>query len=121
MTSFFIKTFCSFAFLLAMLAPISSIAAETGNANYYSNVFHGRKTASGQIYNKNKLTAAHRKLAFGTKVRVTDLKNKKSVIVTINDRGPSVRGVVIDLSRAAAKRIDLIKKGVSRVKIEVLR
>lgn len=94
---------------------------EYGLATYYGDQFHGKKTASGEVYNKDDFTCAHRKLPFGTKVRVTNLKNKKSVVVRVNDRGPWVKGRVIDLSYAAAIEIDMIKDGMVRVKIEVLK
>jgi rare lipoprotein A len=93
---------------------------ETGKASYYADHFHGRLTASGEPYNKNDLTAAHRELAFGTRVKVINLKNGKSVIVRINDRGPSVPHRIIDLSRAAAEKIDMVKDGEVLVKIEVI-
>jgi len=123
MTSTFIKTFCTFVLLITSLSPVSSLAVtnKTGGVSYYSDFLHGRATASGQLYDKNKLTAAHKKLAFGTKVRVTDLHNNKSVVVTIIDRGPFVKGRIIDLSLAAAKKIDLVRKGVSKIKLEVLK
>ncbi|NRA36541.1 MAG: septal ring lytic transglycosylase RlpA family protein, partial [Planctomycetes bacterium] len=79
-----------------------------GGASYYANKFHGRKTASGEKYHKNKYTAAHKKLAFGTKLLVRNVKNGKTVEVVVNDRGPFVRGRIIDLSYVAAKRIDLL-------------
>ena len=91
----------------------------TGIASYYGGKFHGRSTASGEIFNKNAMTAAHRSLPFGTKVKVTNLRNGRSVLVRVNDRGPHVRGRVIDLSQAAAKKIGL--KGVVRVKLEVVK
>ena len=91
----------------------------TGIASYYGGKFHGRRTASGEIFNKNALTAAHRSLPFGTKLKVTNLRNGRTVIVRINDRGPHVRGRIIDLSHAAAKKIGL--KGLVRVKLVVLK
>ncbi|MBP7215088.1 MAG: septal ring lytic transglycosylase RlpA family protein [Candidatus Kapabacteria bacterium] len=91
-----------------------------GFASYYSNDFHNRKTSSGEVYDKNKLTAAHRDLPFGTKLKVTNLKNKKSVIVIINDRGPFVEGRIIDLSYRAAKEIDMLSDGIAEVEIEVI-
>jgi len=91
---------------------------ETGQASYYGDEFHGKKTANGEIYNMYELTAAHKTLAFNTKVKVTNLQNNKSVIVRINDRGPFKPGRIIDLSKAAAQKIDLIKYGVVQVKIE---
>ena len=99
----------------------SCLAAEEGMASYYADRFQGRKTASGEPYDKNKLTAAHNKLSFGTRVKVTSLKNKKSVTVTINDRGPYSKKRIIDLSRAAAVKIDLIDAGNTKVKIEIIK
>lgn len=98
-------------------------AEEFGIASYYSDAFHGRKTASGALYHKDKLTAAHKSLPFGTIVRVTrlDRDNKPSVKVTINDRGPFVKNRIIDLSKAAAVKLDMIEDGKVRVKIEVLK
>ena len=93
---------------------------QTGMASYYAHEFHGRKTASGERYNMNDLTAAHRTLPFNTRVKVTNLSNKKTVIVRINDRGPFKKGRVIDLSLAAAKKIDLIGPGSAKVRIEVV-
>ena len=93
---------------------------DTGIASYYSDSFIGKKTASGELYRKEALTAAHRTLPFGTRVKVTDLKNGKSVVVTINDRGPHVKGRIIDLSYGAAKKIGIIEAGEAEVKIEPL-
>lgn len=90
-------------------------------ASYYGDEFHGKKTASGEIYNKWALSCAHKTLPFGTKVKVVNLKNGKSVIVRVNDRGPFVKGRIIDLSFAAAKEINMIKNGVVRVKVQVIR
>ena len=94
------------------------IETETGIASYYADEFNGRKTANGEIFNQSKLTAAHKKIAFGTNVKVTNLSNNKSVVVKVNDRGPFVSGRIIDLSKAAAKQIDLIAPGIAKVKIE---
>ena len=92
-----------------------------GKATYYSDKLHGNTTASGDVYDKKKLTAAHRTLPFGTKVKVVNLSNDKSVVVTINDRGPfGKKERVIDLSRAAAEKIGMITAGVVDVKIEIL-
>lgn len=93
---------------------------EKGEASYYADKFHGRPTASGEKYNKKAFTAAHKTLPFGTKVRVTNLNNNKSVDVIINDRGPFKAGRIIDLSRAAAEKIGLINDGVAKVTVEVL-
>lgn len=91
-----------------------------GKASYYADKYDGRKTASGETFDQDSFTAAHRTLAFGTKCRVTNLKNGKSVIVTINDRGPFIKGRVIDLSKSAAIEIDMVKDGVVEVEVEVL-
>jgi rare lipoprotein A len=91
-----------------------------GVASYYADDFHGKQTSNGEIFDMNELTAAHRTLPFGTRARITNLENKKSVVVRINDRGPFIEGRMIDLSLAAAKELDLIRMGTARVKIEVL-
>lgn len=91
---------------------------EEGVAAYYATAFHGRRTASGSVYDERELTAAHRTLPFGTRVRVTHLANGRDVVVTINDRGPFTKGRVIDLSREAARRIDLLRDGIARVRLE---
>ncbi len=93
---------------------------EYGKVGYYTDSLQGRKTASGEKYDKNALTCAHKSLPFGTKVRVTRLDNKKSVIVRVNDRGPFTAGYVIDVSRRAARILDLVADGVARVKVEAL-
>ena len=93
---------------------------QKGEASWYGPGFNGKKTASGEIFDMNKLTAAHRKLAFGTKVRVTNLNNNKSVIVRINDRGPFKKSRVIDLSKKAAEKIGLVQSGIAPVKIEIV-
>ncbi len=91
-----------------------------GRASYYGEDFHGRRTASGEKFDINKYTAAHRTLPFGTRVKVTNLMNGKSVILKINDRGPHVKTRIIDLSKIAARVIDLMKYGAARVSIEVV-
>jgi len=93
----------------------------TGIASYYADKFHGKKTASGEIFNMYKFTCAHKTLPFGTKLKVTNLLNSKSVVVTVNDRGPFVQGRVLDLSKAAAEKIDLIKTGTAKVKCEIVK
>ncbi|KJG20700.1 hypothetical protein UB37_13290 [Photobacterium iliopiscarium] len=92
-----------------------------GKASYYANMFQGRKTANGQIFDQGKLTAAHRTLPFGTKVKVTNINNHKSVIVTINDRGPFIRGRIIDLSSSAFKAIGNPRTGILNVTMEILK
>ncbi len=93
---------------------------EEGIASWYGPKFHGRRTASGEIFDMYKLTAAHPWLPFGTVVRVTNLENGLSVVVRINDRGPFVKGRIIDLSYAAAKKIRMLRQN-ARVRVEVLR
>ncbi|MGA2269709.1 MAG: septal ring lytic transglycosylase RlpA family protein [Bryobacteraceae bacterium] len=94
---------------------------ETGVASWYGHPYHGRAAANGEIYDMEKLTAAHRTLPFDTWLRVVNLGNSKSVEVRIIDRGPFVEGRVIDLSHAAARAIDMIGPGTTRVRIEVIR
>jgi rare lipoprotein A len=89
-----------------------------GIASYYAHAFHGKQTASGERFNMHALTAAHRSLAFGTTVRVTNLQNGKAVVVRINDRGPFKKSRIIDLSLAAAQKIGLDKTGTARVRLE---
>ncbi|MGK7941677.1 MAG: septal ring lytic transglycosylase RlpA family protein [Crocosphaera sp.] len=103
---------------LASVRPVAS--RRKGMASWYGPGFHGRLTANGERYNQNGLTAAHKTLPFGTQVRVTNLKNGRSVIVRINDRGPYIHGRVIDLSKGAANVIGLISSGVAPVQLEIL-
>ena len=91
-----------------------------GMASWYGSDFHGRRSASGEIYNQNTLTAAHRSLPFGTRVRVTNVHNNRSVVVRINDRGPFIGGRVIDLSTAAARNLGMMGSGVAPVRIQVV-
>lgn len=90
-----------------------------GKASFYANKFHGKRTANGETYNKHELTAAHRSLPFNTVVKVTNLRNNKSVIVRINDRGPFISGRIIDLSYAAAKELEMLSSGVVDVIVQV--
>ena len=94
------------------------VLAEEGTASYYADSLDGNPTASGEPYDKNAMTAAHRTLPFGTKVQVTNLSNNKSVIVRINDRGPHTKGRIIDVSGAAAEKLDFLDAGAARVRIE---
>jgi len=87
---------------------------------YYGQKFHGRTTASGEVFDMNKFTGAHKKLPFGTQMRVTNDDNGKSVVIRINDRGPFVKGRELDLSKAAAQEIGLIPYGVKKLKVEIL-
>jgi len=93
---------------------------QTGKASWYGPGFHGKKTSSREIYNMHDMTAAHRTLPFGTYVIVTNLHNEKAVTVKINDRGPFVKGRIIDLSYAAASALDMVGPGVIPVRIEVI-
>ncbi len=95
--------------------------SQIGIASWYGAPYHNAREADGQIYNQNGMTAAHRTLPMGTLVRVTNLSNRKSVVVTIADRGPFVPGRILDLSRAAAIKIGVWRTGTARVRIDVLR
>lgn len=101
-------------------AGASSATAETGLAAVYSDRLHGRKTASGQIYDRNQLTAAHKSLAFGTLVKITHVKNQKTVTVRINDRGPTQPGRILDISPRAAKALGIRPTGMGEVTAEVV-
>lgn len=98
----------------SIMLPGPADASQTGMASYYKS---GKRTANGERFDPHGLTAAHRTLPFGTRVLVTNLKNGKSVIVRINDRGPFTRGRVIDLSLGAAKHVGMTQSGVARVKV----
>lgn len=103
------------------LGGIPEPYAETGIASWYGHPYHGRPAANGEIYDMEKLTAAHRTLPFDTVVRVTNLENQKSIDVRINDRGPFVDGRIIDLSHAAAVAIDMIGPGTAKVRMDVIK
>ena len=89
---------------------------ETGLASWYGEPFHGRKTANGETYDMNQMTAAHKTLPMPTEVRVTNLENGRSIVVTINDRGPFVHGRILDLSRRSAQLLGVIRKGPAKVR-----
>jgi len=93
---------------------------QSGLATFYHAAFHGRRTASGEKFNNNGFTAAHRTLPFGTRVRVVNPRNNRSVVVRVNDRGPRLRDRVIDLSQRAARELGLLSNGIGRVEFEVL-
>ena len=93
---------------------------QTGYASYYARAHDGLRTASGERYDMDELTAAHRTLPFGTRVRVTNLENGRHVVVRINDRGPFRKGRVIDVSYAAARKLGLVHSGVAKVRVVVL-
>lgn len=108
----------------AISANKPSVVSEgfVGMASFYAKKFHGRFTASGQRYDNNGFTAAHSRLPFGTKLKVTNLRNKRTVVVTVNDRGAfHAYGRIVDLSRAAAKELGMINRGTAKVKLEVLK
>ena len=114
------------SFLACSSVPLKSSTnllghTETGKASFYAMKYQFRKTASGERFNQMSKTAAHKKLPFGTKVKVTNMKNGKSVVVKINDRGPFVKGRIIDLTRSAFNRIGNIDSGVINVKIKVVK
>jgi rare lipoprotein A len=100
--------------------PPQILSGETGLASWYGHPYHGRAASNGEIYDMEKLTAAHRTLPFGTMVHVINLANNKSVDVRIIDRGPFIEGRVIDLSHAAAQAIDLIGPGIAEVRLDIL-
>src|SRR5690606_6814118 len=93
---------------------------EEGIASYYGRRFHGRQTANGEKYNKNAYTAAHPSLPFGTVVLVENLKNGKSIVLRINDRGPFIKGRIIDVSKEAARKLDFIRDGLTKVRVYVI-
>ncbi|MFN3839535.1 MAG: septal ring lytic transglycosylase RlpA family protein [Cyclobacteriaceae bacterium] len=109
-----------FSLSLCFLLASASGQVQTGKASFYADKFEGQATASGEKYRHNKLTAAHKTLPFGTKLRVTNLSNNSSVEVVVNDRGPYVEGRIIDLSKSAAEKLGFVTQGITEVKIEVI-
>lgn len=107
--------------LSILVVPATLVANEQGEASYYADSLQGNSTASGEPYDRNEMTAAHRELAFGTHVRVTNLDNGKSVVVRINDRGPHVKSRIIDLSGAAAEKLEMMDAGTANVSIEIVK
>lgn len=97
----------------------SETTATTGMASFYDRSFQGRRTASGEPYDRHQLTAAHRSLPFGSRVRVTNLENGRSVVVEVNDRGPFRRGRVIDVSERAARELGFYRAGTAHVRVEL--
>ncbi|TXI18941.1 MAG: septal ring lytic transglycosylase RlpA family protein [Nitrosomonas sp.] len=108
------------AVLMNMLFISSFALAESGFAVHYSNKFQGKKTANGEIFDQNGLTAAHKKFPYGTQVKVTNLENDRSVIVKINDRMRTRNRNVIDVTKRAAEELGFIKEGRARVSLEVV-
>ncbi len=130
-SGFFVLIFWSFTYggfnLNTFWADAESVISENlivdglhGKASYYGDEFHGRITSNGEIFDQNKLTAAHKALPFGTKVKVNNLDNGKSVVVKINDRGPFKSGRIIDLSHSAAKELGMLTSGLAEVELEVV-
>lgn len=119
---FFLSLVSSWGLVASSSTNTPSLRGEIwyGNASWYGRRFHGKKTSNGEKFNKNKLTAAHKTLPFNTRVLVTSLKNNKSVIVRINDRGPFVGDRIIDLSEAAAKELGLKDQGVTSIRMRVV-
>ena len=121
-----IRKFLLFAFSLFLFSGIVACSGskrftEEGKASYYSNKLQGNKMANGQPYRKGKLTAAHKTLPLGTKIKVTNRQNGKKVKVKITDRGPHTKGRIVDLSLAAAKRLNMVQAGTIPVKIKVVK
>lgn len=121
------QTLYAFACLCSLILSAASFTAsaqttapEYGKCGFYADSYHGRATESGEIYNKDALTCSHKTLPFNTKVRVTRTDNEKSVVVRVNDRGPHIEGYVVDVSKAAATELDIVKAGSARVKVEVV-
>lgn len=101
-------------------AQVDSLLIQEGTASFYGKRFHGRRTASGEVFSLDSLTAAHKRLPLGTLVRVIDKKNNLSVVVRINDRLPTYSKRQIDVSRAAAEQIEMVRDGLARVRIEAV-
>lgn len=104
-------------FMGVLLGSCSPKVVEQGTGSFYADKFSGRKTASGEVFRQWKRTAAHKSLPFGTRVKIVNLKNGRTVRVRINDRGPFVAGRVIDLSRKAARKLHMLRDGVVPVKV----
>ena len=123
-----LKKIVIFLTLLVTLLFTTNVMAKTkvnqhstrGEASYYAGFHHGKKTASGERFNMHSLTAAHRTLPVGSKIKVTNLNNGKEVVERVNDRGPYARGRVLDVSLGAAKKLDMIKTGTAKVSIQIL-
>jgi len=111
----------TFLFIFTFVNANAATLYKSGvTASYYAEKFHGRKTSNGEVFNMYGYTAAHKTLPFNTMLKVTNLANNKSVIVRVNDRGPFVAGREIDLSKTAAVKLDMIKSGTAKVRIEIL-
>jgi rare lipoprotein A len=113
--------FILFFFMLFLLLYCGSGSQLQGIASWYGEEWHGKKTANGEIYDMYSMTAAHKTLPFGTIVKVKDLDSGKEVVVRINNRGPFIKGRVIDLSYAAAQKLDILDKGITPCKITIIK
>ncbi len=111
------------ALINASAAPASKAKEQsglTGSISFYSEYFRGKRTANGERFDPDAMTLAHRSLPFGTQVKVTNLRNGRSVLLRVNDRGPFVRARIADVSKAAARALGFLRKGVTRAKLEVI-
>jgi len=108
--------------LVAQIVPLTTqeVVSELGFASWYGEEFQGSPTASGEVFDMNGLTAAHRSLPLGTKLKVTNLRNNRSLVVRVNDRGPFIQSRFLDLSMAAAKKLGFFGAGVAKVRAEVV-
>lgn len=109
------------ALILSACGSSKSTFTQSGQGSYYADKFTGRPTASGTPYRPGKLTAAHNTLPFGTRIRVTNTRTGRSVKVVVNDRGPHVKGRIVDVSKRAAHKLGLVKAGVAPVTLKVIR
>lgn len=117
-TATYIRSIFILTGALFCLCSCARKITESGQASFYADKFQGRRTANGETFRQGRLTAAHRTIAFGTKVKVINLANGRTVKVRINDRGPFVQGRIIDLSKKAARRLGMISTGVTPVEIK---
>jgi len=115
------STFLLLASLLSACGSSKNAFTQSGQGSYYADKFNGRPTASGVPYRPGQMTAAHNTLPFGTRIKVTNVKNGRSVKVVVNDRGPHVKGRIVDVSRKAARKLDLVDAGVVPVQLKVIK
>ena len=113
----FIAYFLAITFIVLIISGKVSIGAEVGRASWYK---MGHTTANGERYNPDGLTCAHRTFKFGTRLKITNLKNKRSAVCRVNDRGPFIRGRIVDVSRGMARKLKMISSGVVKVRVEKL-
>ncbi len=115
-----IVAFAAGLLITPLAAPEAVALNQQGIASYYGAKFNGRKTASGERYSHNAMTAAHRSAPFGSQIRVTNISNGRSVVVRVNDRGPWVRGRIVDVSGVAARQLGMTGRGLTRVRVSSL-